>query len=91
MEMSVTRPAGSITLPFAIEQADRAPAPDDRRHLDNVIARLEACQAELRSPRDAETAGLIAIALLQLRMRMQDVSADELKLLSDQLASREAN
>jgi hypothetical protein len=51
--------------------------------LNLVMARLEECEAVLGDAGERETAQLVAMALLQLRLRMHHIGDAELKALCD--------
>jgi hypothetical protein len=51
--------------------------------LGSVIASLEQCQAVLADGANREAAQLVAMAVLQLRMRLHGIDDSELKALCD--------
>ncbi len=56
---------------------------DDQLH--SVLQTLEECQAVLTENRSRETADLLSIAILDLRMKLNRVGSSELKALCDQI------
>ncbi len=60
---------------------------DDR--LRSVVAALEECRAYLIDGGSRETAQLLSVAILELRMKLNRVADTELKTLSDAMAQLE--
>jgi hypothetical protein len=54
---------------------------EERLH--SVLAALEQCRAVLTDSSDRETAQLLSVAILQLRMKLNQVSDQDLKALCD--------
>ena len=54
---------------------------DERLH--SVLATLEGCRAALVDGADLETAQFVALAILQLRLKLNQISDAELKALCD--------
>jgi hypothetical protein len=54
---------------------------EERLHA--VLAALEQCRAVLADGTDRETAQLLSVAILQLRMKLNQVSDSDLKALCD--------
>src|SRR4051812_30313019 len=52
-----------------------------------VLATMEGCRATLAVSAEHETADLLLMAILQLRMRLEGVSEAELKLLCESIAA----
>jgi hypothetical protein len=57
--------------------------PDPDKRLGSVIASLEECQAVLADGANHDAAQLVAMAILQLRMRLHQIDDSELKALCD--------
>ncbi|MCA6121080.1 hypothetical protein J6500_04060 [Bradyrhizobium sp. WSM 1704] len=55
----------------------------------SLLATLEECQAFLLDRGSAETARLLSLAILELRMELHKVTDSELKALCDMMASNE--
>lgn len=56
-----------------------------------VMARLEGCQAILTETGERDTAQLVAMAMLQLRMRLHHIGEHELKALCEALEPESRN
>ncbi|MDB5513663.1 MAG: hypothetical protein JWQ17_421 [Tardiphaga sp.] len=56
---------------------------DPDKRLGSVIASLEQCQAVLADGAYRDAAQLVAMAVLQLRMRLHQIDDSELKALCD--------
>ncbi|WP_370175425.1 hypothetical protein [Bradyrhizobium elkanii] len=54
-----------------------------------LLATLEECQAFLTDRANTETARLLSLAILELRMELHKVTDSELKALCDMIASDE--
>ena len=54
---------------------------EERLH--SVLAALEQCRAVLTDSADRETAQLLSVAILQLRMKLNQVSDQDLRALCD--------
>ena len=60
---------------------------EERLH--SVLAALEQCRAVLTDSADRETAQLLSVAILQLRMKLNQVSDQDLKALCDAMVPDE--
>jgi hypothetical protein len=60
---------------------------DQRLH--SVLAELEQCRADLIDSSERDTAGLISVAILELRMKLNGVAESELKALCDAMVPDE--
>jgi hypothetical protein len=58
---------------------------DSDERLLPVLATLEECRAGLASNGNPETAHLVAVAILDLRMRLNRITDAELKALCDEM------
>jgi hypothetical protein len=54
--------------------------------LHSVLARLEECRAVLRDGGNCETALLVSVAILDLRMKLHEIADSELKALCEVIA-----
>jgi hypothetical protein len=54
-------------------------------HLLFVLATLEQCRAALRQAGEGDTAQLVSVAILDLRMKLKGVDDAELKALCEEL------
>ena len=57
--------------------------------LRTTLATLERCQASLANDAEHDTADVLSVAILQLRMKLKGVTDSELKLLCDVQAAQE--
>ncbi len=55
----------------------------------SVLATLEACRATLVASGDRDTAQLVSVAVLELRMKLNAIDDEDLKALCDELVSDE--
>jgi hypothetical protein len=55
----------------------------------SVLATLEACRATLVASGDRETAQLVSVAVLELRMKLNAIDDEDLKALCDEMVSDE--
>jgi hypothetical protein len=58
--------------------------------LHSVLATLEQCRAALIESSDRDTALLVSVAILELRMKLHRVADSELKALCDAMVPEEA-
>ena len=65
------------------------PVANTEERLLALLATLEECQAFLLDTGSAETARLLSLAILELRMELHKVTDSELKALCDMMASAE--
>lgn len=56
---------------------------------EQLLSVLEACRAALRDNGNGETAQLVSLAVLDLRMKLNRVTDDELKALCDEMVLSE--
>ena len=63
---------------------------DSDAHLRSVIAALEENRASLLERANPEAARIVALAILQLRMRLHRIGDAELEALCDALQARQA-
>lgn len=56
----------------------------------SVLATLEECRAALIGNNDRETAFLVSVAILELRMKLNRIADSELKALCDAMSPDEA-
>jgi hypothetical protein len=74
----------------------KAPVVNSDERLQSILENLEQCEAALRAVGRGDTAHLVSLAVLELRMRLNGISDEELKALceemtpeSDRLAQQE--
>ena len=63
---------------------------DSEAHLSSILETLEECRAALIECANAEAAQILAVAILQLRMRLHRIAAPELKDLCQAVLVQEA-
>jgi hypothetical protein len=66
------------------------PVANSEQRLHSVLATLEECRAVLIDSSDQETALLVSVAVLDLRMKLNRVANSELKALCDAMLPDEA-
>lgn len=74
-------------LYLAASGVEDMPVASTEERLLSLLATLEECQAFLLDRASAETARLLSLAILELRMELHKVTDSELKALCDMVAS----
>src|SRR3981081_2296205 len=74
---------GSHRLYLASSEPEKTPGADSDKLLRSVIGSLEECRAQLSGSANRDAAQLVAMAVLQLRMRLHQIADEELKALCD--------
>ena len=87
--MGIKQPTGSFSIHLASSVPAETLAANAEARLRSILAALEHCQASLASDAEHETANLLSVAILQLRMKLRGVTDSELKLLCDMRAAEE--
>src|ERR1700761_8334304 len=87
---SAVQPNGSprrhrSTSAMASKAMEYAPVANSDEQLASVLASLEECRAALRACGKDDTAQLVAVAILDLRMKLGRVADSELKALCDEI------
>jgi hypothetical protein len=59
---------------------------NSEQQLQSVLATLEECRAALAANTHRETAQLVSVAILQLRMKLNRIADSELKALCDAMS-----
>jgi hypothetical protein len=77
------RPAGSPRPCLAGTVAGKTPVTDLEERLYGVLATLEECQVALALSGDRDTAQLVSVAILELRIKLNRIEDAELKALCD--------
>src|ERR1700686_3639439 len=88
MERYMKRQSGSHRLHLASSATEKTPVANSER-LHSVLATLEDCRAVLLDSRDRETALLVSVAALDLRMKLHRITDSELKALCDAMSRQE--
>jgi hypothetical protein len=89
-DMSIEGPSGPPLVYLASSVAEETLAENSRERLRSALRTLELCQASLANDAEHDTADLLSLAILQLRMKLKGVTDSELKLLCDVHADAEA-
>ncbi|WP_338831367.1 hypothetical protein [Bradyrhizobium sp. 27S5] len=83
------RKRGTPRLYLAASGVEDMPVANTEERLLALLATLEECQAFLTDRTNRETARLLSLAILELRMELHKVTDSELKALCDMIASDE--
>src|SRR3979411_286370 len=89
MERYMKRQTGSPRLYLASSATEKTPVANSEERLRSVLATLEQCRAVLDGS-DRETALLVSVAILELRMKLHRITDSELKALCDAMLTDEA-
>jgi hypothetical protein len=68
---------------------ERAPVADSDEPLLSILAALEECRAALRREGKDDTAQMLSVAVLDLRMKLNHISDAELKAFCDEMLLHE--
>ena len=79
------RPIGSLPLYLASSVTEETLVANSEEKLQAVLATLEQCQAALVLGGDRDTAQLISVAILELRIKLNQIDDSELKALCDSM------
>jgi hypothetical protein len=63
----------------------KAPVVNSDEQLQSILENLERCEATLRAAGRGDTAHLVSLAVLELRMKLNGISDEELKALCDEM------
>ncbi|MGE9009672.1 hypothetical protein ACO2JO_13890 [Leptospira interrogans] len=77
------RRSGPPPIYLASSGTDKMPAAHSEERLLSLLATLEECRAFLMDKASPETARLLSLAILELRMELHRVTDSELKALCD--------
>jgi len=77
------RPIGLPRLYLASSVSEKTLVANSEERLHSVLATLEQCRAVLTDSTNRETVQLLSLAILQLRMKLNQVGDAELKALCD--------
>lgn len=64
---------------------ERAPVANSEEQLLAILARLEECRAALAAGGNRDSAQLVSVAILDLRMKLNRIGDAELKALCDEM------
>jgi hypothetical protein len=82
------QPTGSPRPYLASSVSEKTRAANLARRSQSVLAALEKCRTVLLADADQETAQLVTLAILQLRMKLNRVGDAELRALCDAMTQR---
>jgi hypothetical protein len=76
-------PTGSPGFYLASSVTEKTLVANSEGRLHSILAKLEECQAALVASGNRETAQLVSVAILELRIKLNRVADSELKALCD--------
>jgi hypothetical protein len=80
------RPTGSPQLHLASSVTEKTLVANSEERLRSALATLEECRVFLIDGGNRETAQLISVAILELRMKLNRIADSELKALCDAMS-----
>jgi hypothetical protein len=83
-------PNGSNKLYLASSVTEKALVANSERKLHSILATLEECRAGLVAGASRETAQLVSVAILELRMKLNRIPDAELKAFCDAIMPADA-
>ena len=84
------RTTGSHQLYLASSVSERTLVANSEQRLLSVLATLEECRADLSVGGERETALLVSVAILELRMKLNRITGFELKALCEAMLPEDA-
>jgi len=87
--MGVEPPNGSPSIHLVTSLSAETLAANSHARLRLILATLDQCRASLVNEAEHETADLLSVTILQLRMKLKGVTDAELKLLCEVQAAQE--
>jgi hypothetical protein len=84
------RPTGSPRFYLASSVTEKKLVANSEERMHSILAALEECQAALVGGGNRETAQLVSVAILELRIKLNRVADSELKELCDAMLRDEA-
>src|SRR5258708_18142804 len=84
------RRTGSPPLCLASSVTEKTLVANSEDRLHSILVTLEGCRAALLDSSDRETALLVSVAILELRMKLNRIEDAELKALCDAMLPDEA-
>ena len=84
------RRTGSPRLYLASSGTEQTLVANSEARLHSILATLEECRAALIDSSDRETAQLVSVAILELRMKLNRIADSDLKALCDAMLPVEA-
>ena len=83
-------PTGSNGLYLAGSVTEKTLVADPEQHLHSILSTLEQCRAVLIDSANRDTAQLVSVAILELRMKIHRIADSELKALCDAMLPDDA-
>jgi hypothetical protein len=91
LEKYMKRPTGPHRPYLASSITEKARVANLQRRTRSALASLEKCRADLLADADTETAKLVSLAILQLRMKLNRIGEADMKALCDAMTQRLAS
>ena len=88
MMWETTRSTG--LLPLGLAGMEKTPVTELEKQLHSILSTLETCRAALVASDSRETAHLVSIAILELRMKLNRITEAELKALCNEMLPADA-
>jgi hypothetical protein len=82
-------PTGSPRFYLASSVTEKTLVANSEERLFSILATLEECQAALVASGNRETAQLVSVAILELRIKLNRIADSELKALCDAMLREE--
>ena len=82
-------PTGSPGFYLASSVTEKTLVANSEERLNSILATLEECQAALVASGNRETAQLVSVAILELRIKLNRIADSELKALCDAMVQDE--
>jgi hypothetical protein len=90
MEKSMKPPTGSNELYLASSITEEKLVANSEQQLHSILSTLEQCRAVLIDSANRDTAQLVSVAILELRMKIHRIADSELKALCDAVLPTDA-
>ncbi len=81
---------GSPRLYLASSVTEETLMASSEQRMQSIVSTLEECRAALVASNNGETAQLVSVAILQLRLKLNRIADSELKALCDAIMPAEA-
>ena len=90
MQKYLKQTIGLNRLYLAISVMEETPVANSEERLHVILATLEQCRAGLIESSNRETAQLVSVAILELRMKLNRITDQELRALCDAMVPDDA-
>lgn len=84
------KPTGSSRFYLASSVTEKTLVANSDERLVSILAALEECQGALVASGNRETAQVVSVAILELRIKLNRIADSELKALCDAMVQNEA-